>query len=119
MQTFINNLTEKQKDFSVNIKKVNDFSAFLNKNNNIVKSLEQSIEKNKKKKENLNDKMTKINLNENDNVENLKNKLKKLEQENAEKDESIKKYEKMFEEVINNMNSQEEIKTDVLKKFNE
>ena len=119
MQTFINNLTEKQKDFSVNIKKVNDFSAFLNKNNNIVKSLEQSIEKNKKKKDNLNDKMTKINLNENDNVENLKNKLKKLEQENAEKDESIKKYEKMFEEVINNMNSQEEIKTDVLKKFNE
>ena len=42
--------------------------------------------------------MNKLNITD-ESIENLRNKLKKLEQDNASKDESIKKYEKMFEDV--------------------
>ena len=81
-----------------------------------MNSLQQSIEKHKKIKENLQNKMTKINIGD-DNLENLKNKLKTLQQENLAKDENIKKYEKMFEDVVKNVDMQEEIRTDVLKRL--
>ena len=109
-------LNEKQNEFSTEIKKVNDFNIYLKKNNNIMNSLQQSIEKHKKIKENLQNKMTKINIGD-DNLENLKNKLKTLQQENLAKDENIKKYEKMFEDVVKNVDMQEEIRTDVLKRL--
>lgn len=109
-------LNEKQNEFTTEIKKVNDFNIYLKKNNNITNSLQQSIEKHKKIKENLQNKMTKINIGD-DNLENLKNKLKTLQQENLAKDENIKKYEKMFEDVVKNVDMQEEIRTDVLKRL--
>ena len=112
----INNLTQKQNDFGTKIKKVNDFNIFLNKNNNIITSLTNSIEKNKKNKETIQNKMNKLNITD-ESIENLRNKLKKLEQDNATKDESIKKYEKMFEDVIQNFGEQEGIRTDVLKRL--
>ena len=112
----INNLTQKQNDFGTKIKKVNDFNIFLNKNNNIITSLTNSIEKNKKNKETLQNKMNKLNITD-ESIENLRNKLKKIEQDNASKDESIKKYEKMFEDVIQNFGEQEGIRTDVLKRL--
>ena len=112
----INNLNQKQNDFGTKIKKVNDFNIFLNKNNNIITSLTNSIEKNKKNKETLQNKMNKLNITD-ESIENLRNKLKKLEQDNASKDESIKKYEKMFEDVIQNFGEQEGIRTDVLKRL--
>ena len=112
----INNLTQKQNDFGTKIKKVNDFNIFLNKNNNIITSLTNSIDKNKKNKETLQNKMNKLNITD-ESIENLRNKLKKLEQDNATKDESIKKYEKMFEDVIQNFGEQEGIRTDVLKRL--
>ena len=109
-------LNEKQNEFTTEIKKVNDFNIYLKKNNNITNSLQQSIKKHKKIKENLQNKMTKINIGD-DNLENLKNKLKTLQQENLAKDENIKKYEKMFEDVVKNVDMQEEIRTDVLKRL--
>ena len=112
----INNLTQKQNDFGTKIKKVNDFNIFLNKNNNIITSLTNSIEKNKKNKETLQNKMNKLNITD-ESIENLRNKLKKIEQDNETKDESIKKYEKMFEDVIQNFGEQEGIRTDVLKRL--
>ena len=60
--------------------------------------------------------MNKLNITD-ESIENLRNKLKKLEQDNATKDESIKKYEKMFEDVIQNFGEQEGIRTDVLKRL--
>ena len=93
---------------------MNEFSNFITKNNNLVNSLQKSIEKHKKNKENLQNKMNKLHIGD-DNIENLKNKLKKLEQENSTKDENIKKYEKMFQEVVINKAETEGIRTDVLK----
>ena len=110
----INNLVQRQNDFTTKIKKVNDFNLFLNKNNNIMTSLNNSIEKNKKNKELLQNKMNKLNITD-ENIETLRNKLKKLEQDNLAKDESIKKYEKMFQDSIQNVSAQDEIRTDVLK----
>ena len=110
----INNLVQRQNDFTTKIKKVNDFNLFLNKNNNIITSLNNSIEKNKKNKELLQNKMNKLNITD-ENIETLRNKLKKLEQDNLAKDESIKKYEKMFQDAIQNVSAQDEIRTDVLK----
>ena len=95
---------------------MNEFSNFITKNNNLVNSLQKSIEKHKKNKENLQNKMNKLHIGD-DNIENLKNKLKKLEQENSTKDENIKKYEKMFQEVVINKAETEGIRTDVLKRI--
>ena len=110
----IDGLIQKQTDFTTKIKKVNDFNLFLNKNNNIITSLNNSIEKNKKNKELLQNKMNTLNITD-ENIETLRNKLKKLEQDNLTKDENIKKYEKMFQDAIQNVGAQDEIRTDVLK----
>ena len=112
----IDKLSQKQNDFVTKIKKVYEFSNYISKNNNLINSLQQSIEKNKKNKENLQNKMNKLNITD-DNIENLKNKIKKLEQENLTKDENIKKYEKMFEDIVENVDTQEEIRTDALKRI--
>ena len=112
----INSLTKKQNDFCTKIKKINEFSNFITKNNNLVNSLQKSIEKHKKNKENLQNKMNKLHISD-ENIETLKNKIKKLEQENATKDENIKKYEKMFQEAVVNKAETEGIRTDVLKRI--
>ena len=112
----INSLTKKQNDFGTKIKKINEFSNFITKNNNLVNSLQKSIEKHKKNKENLQNKMNKLHISD-ENIETLKNKIKKLEQENATKDENIKKYEKMFQEAVVNKAETEGIRTDVLKRI--
>ena len=49
----------------------------------------------------------------------LKEKLQKLEQEKATKEESIAKYDKMFDDVIESINNQDEVRTDVLKRLND
>ena len=112
----ISSLTKKQNDFGTKIKKINEFSNFITKNNNLVNSLQKSIEKHKKNKENLQNKMNKLHISD-ENIETLKNKIKKLEQENATKDENIKKYEKMFQEAVVNKAETEGIRTDVLKRI--
>jgi hypothetical protein len=64
----------------------------------------------------LQNKMNKLHISD-ENIETLKNKIKKLEQENATKDENIKKYEKMFQEAVVNKAETEGIRTDVLKRI--
>ena len=117
MNQNVNHLNEKQKEFSTKIKKVNDFTNFLTKNNNIVTALEQDITKNKKRKEDLENKIHKMNIVEDEELNQLKEKLQKLEQDKSTKDESIKNYEKKFEEIIESMDNQEEVRTDVLKRL--
>ncbi len=117
MNQNVNHLNEKQKEFSTKIKKVNDFTNFLTKNNNIVTALEQDITKNKKRKEDLEKKINKMNIVEDEELNQLKEKLQKLEQDKSTKDESIKNYEKKFEEIIESMDNQEEVRTDVLKRL--
>ena len=117
MNQNVNHLNEKQKEFSTKIKKVNDFTNFLTKNNNIVTALEQDITKNKKRKEDLENKIHKMNIVEDEELNQLKEKLQKLEQDKTTKEESIKNYEKKFEEIIESMDNQEEVRTDVLKRL--
>ena len=119
MNENINNLTEKQNEFSTKIKKVNDFYNSLNKNNKIIDSLQQNIKKNNKEKEDLENKINKMNIIGDEEINELKNKLKKLEEEKIAKDENFAKYEKMFENVIESVNNQDEVRTDVLKRLNE
>jgi len=52
-------------------------------------------------------------------IEELKNKLKTLEEEKKTKEENLSKYEKMFENVIESVNMQDEVRTDVLKRLND
>ena len=117
MNQNVNHLNEKQKEFSTKIKKVNDFTNFLTKNNNIVTALEQDITKNKKRKEDLENKIHKMNIVEDEELNQLKEKLQKLEQDKTTKEESLKNYEKKFEEIIESMDNQEEVRTDVLKRL--
>ena len=50
-------------------------------------------------------------------INELKKKAQKLVEENDKKDEIIKNYEKKFEEVIQSVDNQEEVRTDVLKRL--
>ena len=118
MSQNVNHLNEKQNEFSKKIKKVNEFTNYLIKNNNIVNSLQQDIAKHKKKKEQFENKINKLNIPGDEEIDELKNKLQKLEQEKASKAENIAKYEKMFEGVIESVDNQEEVRTDVLKRLN-
>ena len=119
MNENINHLIEKQNEFSTKIKKVNDFYNSMNKNNKIIDSLQQDIKKNKKEKEDLENKIKKMNIKEDEEINELKNKLKQFEEEKAKKDENFAKYEKMFENVIESVNMQDEVRTDVLKRLND
>ena len=118
MSQNVNHLNEKQNEFSKKIKKVNEFTNYLIKNNNIVNSLQQDIAKHKKKKEQFENKINKLNIPGDKEIDELKNKIQKLEQEKATKAENIAKYEKMFEGVIESVDNQEEVRTDVLKRLN-
>ena len=119
MNENITHLTEKQNEFSAKIKKVNDFSNSMIKNNKIINSLEENMKKYKKQKEDLENKLNKMEILEDKDIEELKNKLKTLEQEKKTKDENLSKYEKMFENVIESVNMQDEVRTDVLKRLND
>jgi chromosome segregation ATPase len=117
MNQNVNHLNEKQKEFSSKIKKVNEFTNFMIKNNNIVNSLEQNITKNKKRKEYLENKINKMNIVGDEEINELKEKLQKLEQDKVTKEENIKNYEKKFQELIESMDNQEEVQTYVLKRL--
>ena len=119
MNQNVNHLNKKQNEFSTKIKKVNEFTNFLIRNNNIVNSLTQDIAKYKKKKDVFENKINKLNIIGDEEINALKEKLQKLEQDKATKEENIKKYEKMFEDVIESVNNQEEVRTDVLKRLKE
>ena len=115
----LNHLNEKQNEFSMKIKKVNNFSISMTKNSKIVDSLQQDMKKCKKQKEDSENKLNKMEILEDNEITDLKNKLKNLEEEKKTKDDSLSKYEKMFENVIQNVNIQEEVRTDVLKRLND
>ena len=119
MNENVTHLTEKQNEFSTKIKKVNDFSNSMIKNNKIINSLEENMKKYKKQKEDLENKLNKMEILEDKDIEELKNKLKTLEEEKKTKDENLSKYEKMFENVIESVNMQDEVRTDVLKRLND
>ncbi len=119
MNENVTHLTEKQNEFSTKIKKVNDFSNSMIKNNKIINSLEENMKKYKKQKEDLENKLNKMEILEDKDIEELKNKLKNLEEEKKTKDENLLKYEKMFENVIESVNMQDEVRTDVLKRLND
>ena len=119
MKENINHLNEEQNEFSNKIKKVNDFINFSIRNNNIIDSLQLDIKRNKKQNEELESKINKMDIKGEEEINELKNKLKKLEEEKISKDENIAKYEKMFENVIESVNNQDEVRTDVLKRLNE
>ena len=62
MNENINHLIAKQNEFSTKIKKVIDFANSLNRNNNIIDSLQNEIKINKKQKEDLESKVNKMNI---------------------------------------------------------
>ena len=115
----VKHLNEKQNEFSKKIKNVNDFTNYINRNNNISNSLQQNIKNYQKKNEELQKKSTKMNIGGENELNELKEKLQKLQQEKMTKDENILKYEKMFESVLENVDDQDEIRTDVLKRLND
>ena len=81
MNENINCLNQKLNEFFTKIKKVNDCANSLTKNNNIIDSLEQDIKKYSKQKEELENKVNKMNILSQEGINELKNKLKNIEEE--------------------------------------
>ena len=119
MNENVNHLNEKQNEFSSKIRKVNEFTNTINRNSSIFNTLQQNIKNYQKKNENLEKKLTKMNIGGEKELNELKEKLQKLEQEKITKEESIAKYDKMFDDVIESINNQDEVRTDVLKRLND
>ena len=115
----LNILSNKQNSFTTKIQNVINFTNYINKNNNISNSLKDDITENKKKKEELQGKLKKLNISENEDLEALKTKLNNMNQEKIKKEQSIKKYEEKFRNILQNFGNQEEVRTDVLKRLNE
>ena len=119
MNENVDHLNEKQNEFSSKIRKVNEFTNTINRNSSIFNTLQQNIKNYQKKNENLEKKLTKMNIGGEKELNELKEKLQKLEQEKITKEESIAKYDKMFDDVIESINNQDEVRTDVLKRLND
>ena len=119
MNENVNHLNEKQNEFSSKIRRVNEFTNTINRSSTIFNTLQQNIKNYQKKNENLEKKLTKMNIGGEKELNELKEKLQKLEQEKNEKEESIAKYDKMFNDVIESINNQDEVRTDVLKRLND
>ena len=119
MNENLTHLNEKQNEFSSKIKKVNDISNSIIKSSKIIESLQEDMKRYKKQKEDLENKINKMEILEDKEITELKNKLKNLEEEKKTKDEKLLKYEKMFENVIESVNMQDEVRTDVLKRLND
>ena len=119
MNENVDHLNEKQNEFSSKIRKVNEFANTINRTSSIFNTLQQNIKNYQKKNENLEKKLTKMNIGGEKELNELKEKLQKLEQEKITKEESIAKYDKMFDDVIESINNQDEVRTDVLKRLND
>lgn len=119
MNENVNHLNEKQNEFSSKIRRVNEFTNTINRSSTIFNTLQQNIKNYQKKNENLEKKLTKMNIGGEKELNELKEKLQKLEQEKIAKEESIAKYDKMFDDVIESINNQDEVRTDVLKRLND
>lgn len=119
MNENVNHLNEKQNEFSSKIRRVNEFTNTINRSSTIFNILQQNIKNYQKKNENLEKKLTKMNIGGEKELNELKEKLQKLEQEKIAKEESIAKYDKMFDDVIESINNQDEVRTDVLKRLND
>lgn len=81
MNENVNHLNEKQNEFSSKIRKVNEFTNTINRNSSIFNTLQQNIKNYQKKNENLEKKLTKMNIGGEKELNELKEKLQKLEQE--------------------------------------
>ena len=119
MNENVNHLNQKQIEFSTKIKKVVDFTNSLPKYNKLYEALQLDAKRCKKHREDMERKLNKMNIIGEEELNELKEKLKKMEEEKITKDENIAKYEKMFEDIVESVGMQEEVRTDVLKRLNE
>ena len=117
--TNLSNLIKKQKELAQKIKKFKTFYNEITQRNQNIDKLSKENKAIISENENLENKIVKYlnNIGGEDDVDNLKLKIKKLEEDSLYKDEAIKNYEEMFKEDMSEMEEQDEVRDDVIKRL--
>ena len=115
----LNNLMKKQKELSQKIKKFKAFYNEISQRNQIIEKLNKENNNIIDDKKNMENKIMKYlnNIGEENDLDIIKLKMKKLEQDSLYKDEAIKNYEDMFKEDASEMEEQDEVRDDVIKRL--
>ena len=115
----LSNLIKKQKELTQKIKK---FKAFYNEISQRNQNMEQLNKENNniiEDKKNMENKIMKYlnNIGGENDLDVINFKLKKIEQDSLYKDEAIKNYEEMFKQDTSEMEEQDEVRDDVIKRL--
>ena len=115
----LSDLIKKQKDLTQKIKKFKTFFNEVTQKNQTIEKLSKESKALVNENKNLENKLAKFYNSKggDDDIDTIKLKIKRLEQDSLYKDEAIKNYEEMFKEDISEMEEQDEVRDDVIKRL--
>ena len=115
----LGNLIKKQKELSQKIKKFKSFYNEISQRNQNIEKLNQENNNIINEKKNMENKIMKYlnNIGGENDLDTIKLKIKKIEQDSLYKEEAIKNYEDMFKEDASEMEEQDEVRDDVIKRL--
>ena len=115
----LNDLIKKQKELTQKIKNFKTFFNEVTQKNQIIEKLSKENKALINENKNLENKLAKFYNSKggDDDIDTIKLKIKRLEQDSLYKDEAIKNYEEMFKEDISEMEEQDEVRDDVIKRL--
>ena len=115
----LSDLIKKQKDLTQKIKKFKTFFNEVTQKNQTIEKLSKENKALVNENKNLENKLAKFYNSKggDDDIDTIKLKIKRLEQDSLYKDEAIKNYEEMFKEDISEMEEQDEVRDDVIKRL--
>ena len=115
----LGNLIKKQKELSQKIKKFKSFYNEISQRNQNIEKLNQENNNIINDKKNMENKIMKYlnNIGGENDLDTIKLKIKKIEQDSLYKEEAIKNYEDMFKEDTSEMEEQDEVRDDVIKRL--
>ena len=115
----LSDLIKKQKELTQKIKKFKTFFNEVTQKNQTIEKLSKENKALINENKNLENKLEKYYNSKggDDDIDTIKLKIKRLEQDSLYKDEAIKNYEEMFKEDISEMEEQDEVRDDVIKRL--
>ena len=115
----ISNIIKKQKDLAQRIKKFKTFYTDITQKNQNIDKLAKENRNLLNENKNMMNRISAYfnNTGGEDDTDSIKLKIKKLEEDSIYKDEAIKNYEEMFKEDMSEMEEQDEVRDDVIKRL--
>lgn len=113
----IKNFETKQKELGNKMKRLVEFYNTINKKHKTIETLSKENKKLINSNKELEKKINKYYSIEDSELNDMKIKIKKIEQDLLYKDEALNNYEDMFKDDVSEMDQQDEVREDVLKRL--